>query len=242
MDYSSLLLLHTYLKKTYCNRRLDEAKKAVSEPPQPKVKLRMSAKSPEPTPKIKLRFGQKAVPDEVSGIVVENDVPKIEQNLVNVGASPQDVISANGSSSQLPLKNPPGESSSGSVPTPTVSLNQTSQDRRSGSAASPSRPNGIKHEGGSAQSPDVVTLQLRPSSNASNDATHSPHPAASSMPPPTSVTPRPPSGSPHPQAATPSHHATHNQNPSNPLDSRWRQPGKGSSPKPFSTFITDSCA
>ena len=222
--------------KAYFNHRLDEAKKAVPEPPQPKVKLRMSAKSPEPAPKIKLRFGQKAAPDETSGIAVDNDALKRQQNLVKAGANGQETTTANGSSSRTPSRNPLGDSTSGSTSTPILTLNQNSQDRRSGSAGSPPAANGVKNEGSTGQSPALAAVQLRQGSNASNEVTQSPHVVAISMPPPPSVTPRLPSGSPHPQAATPSHHATNNQSLSNPLDSRWRQPGKGIRSNIFSTM------
>lgn len=201
----------------YFNQRLQEAKDAVSEPPQPKVKLRLSAKTPELPPKITLRFGQKAASDSANGVTVDSEALKRQQELVKAGANGHTAI-ANGEASMGPVvKN--------GIPiaSQTQTLNQLPQGLRSGSAISPPlSANGVKSELLPIQTPVVVAQH---GSHASNGTLQSPHLAPMSMPPPTGLIPRLPSGSPHPQAT----HTSHSNHMSNPLDSRWRQPGKGTS-------------
>ena len=189
----------------------------------------MSAKSPEPPPKITLRFGQKASSDAVTtGVAVDNQALKRQQDLVKAGVNGQSSTTGAVSSTTSGLRNPFGGSHAGSGSTPVPTLNQIAQERRSSSAASPpSSSNGIKHETQPGQSPALAAVEPRRDSNASKEALPSPHLPASTMPPPASVTPRLPSGSPHPQTIASSNHVPHSHNLSNPLDSRWRLPGKG---------------
>ena len=197
--------------KAYFNRRMEEAKAAVVEPLQPKVKLRLSAA--EPPPKITLRIGQKSSHENANGVAVDSEALKRQQDLVNAGTSGK-TTNVNGDVSKPLIKKPLAIAPQ--VPTP----NQPAQDRRSGSAPRPESSNGVKNETQQTQSPATM---LRHGSTASNEATQSPHLAAINMPPPSSLTPRLPSGSPHPQA----YHAPNHTHAANPLDSRWRQPGKG---------------
>ncbi|KAI9880143.1 MAG: hypothetical protein M1830_005172 [Pleopsidium flavum] len=221
--------------ETFFRRRLAEARKVVSEPPQQKVKLKMSAaKSPEPMqPKITLRVGgQKSspalTPNTSAGLTVDNEALQRQKDLVKAGANGQGTSTAEVASSRAGSRNPFGAIQSGSASTPVPSLGHPSLDiNRSSSAASPSPSAiGVKSEVQLGQSPALGAVQARRSSNGSNEAPQTPHLAASAMPPPPSVTPHPPSGSPHPQGQShtsyTAHHAT-----TNAFDSRWRQPGKG---------------
>ena len=189
----------------------------------------MSAKSPEP--KIKLRFGQKSTHSEDAAIKVDDHALKRQQELVKVGANGHSIIRVDRTPSLPPSRNPFSGPKPGSPSIPIPTLNTTSQGSRSVSAMSPPvTANGVKDEHHVAKTPvpDSVTVKVRPSSDTSKEATQSPRIAAVSMPPPPSPQPpRVPSGSPHPQAVASSNLVTHNQTLSNPLDSRWRQPGKG---------------
>lgn len=196
-------------------KRLAEAKAAVPDPPQQKVKLKMStAKSPEPgPPKIMLRVGgQKAVTAQITGtpgVTVDSEALARQKHLVDAGANGHATSAGNGVVSRQ-----------GSAPAP--------QDKTdSGSTKSPTPMfNGVKSEAQPGQSPALGTVQLRRPSNDTNEAAQSPQIMASTMPPPSSVTPRLPSGSPHPQAQN---HGTHTTSSAatNAFDSKWRQPGKG---------------
>ena len=197
----------------------------VAEPPQPKVKLRLSAKSPEPTPKITLRFGQK--PNGSTGVAIDNEALKRQQDLVKAGANGQGSAATDETSRPGP-RNPFGSSHSGSGAAPIPSLQRLSQERaRSGSAENPATSlNGVKSEG-HGRSPALSAVQLDRDQDGSSETRQSPNAAASTMPPPSSVTPRLPSGSPFPQTATATTH-NHMSN-TNPVayDPLWRQPGKG---------------
>ena len=194
---------------------MNEAKEAVAEPSQPKVKLRLPAKTPEPPPKITLRFGQKSAPENVNGVSVDNEALKRQQDLVKAGTSGN--VTVNGDPSKSPGKNTRGLALTTSQAS---ALSQLVQDRRSGSAGSPPLTNGVKSELQHTQSPALPATTLRHGSSASNEAAQSPHNSSTAMPPPASVNPR---VSPLP----PGNHVLHNYHQSNPLDSRFRQPGKG---------------
>ena len=189
----------------------------------------MTAKSPDPAPKIKLRFGQKAIHDEGSGVTIDNDALKRQQDLVKAGANGYEITSVGETPSQPSTRTPfRGASQTPSVTT-TTAANQLLKGRRSDSAGSPPvAVNGVKNESAAEQSPALAAV--RPVSSGSNETKQVPGPlgtpalGSASMPPPASVTPRLPSVSPNPQ--TVATHA-HTQHITNPLDSRWRQPGKG---------------
>ncbi|MCJ1387426.1 hypothetical protein MMC18_000269 [Xylographa bjoerkii] len=207
--------------EAYFNRRLHEAKEAVSEPPQPKVKLRLTANktTPEIAPKIMLRIVSKATTENTNGVTVDNEALKRQQDYVKAGANGHVAIT-NGNSSTKPVTifDAPISKSATS--------DQLSQDRLSGMVVTaPIASNGIKSEAQLRQSPAMPATVIRHNSNTSTETPQSPHTASINMPPPISITPRLPSGSPHPQI-------NHSQNNpiSNPLDSRWRQPGKGKEP------------
>ena len=201
----------------------------MAEPAQPKVKLRMSARSPEPSqPKIKLHFGgskpQASSANATTGVAVDDEALKRQQDLVKAGANGQGAAT-DGRSARPGPSNPFGGSHSASGSTPIPTLGQMS---RSASAASPpATVNGVKSEIQAGQSPALGAVELRRGSSGSNEVMLSPHPATLSMPPPSSVTPRLPSGSPHPQMNAVTSHVSQPHVPNNAFDSRWRQPGKG---------------
>ena len=195
---------------------MNEAREAVAEPSQPKVKLRLPAKTPEPPPKITLRFGQKSAPENANGVSVDSEALKRQQDLVKAGTSGNLSI-VNGD----PSKSPGKDSHSLSLTTSQMSgLSQPLQHRRSGSAASPPLTNGVKNELQLTQPPALPATAFRQGSGTSNEATQSPQNTITAMPPPTSVNAR---VSPLPLG----NHVLQNYQQSNPLDSRFRQPGKG---------------
>ena len=195
----------------------------MAEPPQPKVKLRLSAKSPEPTPKITLRFGQKS--NGSAGVAIDSEALKRQQDLVKAGTNGQGSATIHETPRPGP-RNPFGSSHSGSAAAPIPTLQRLSQERaRSSSAEHPATSmNGVKSEG-PGKSPALSAVQLNRDLDVSSEARQSPSAAASIMPPPSSVTPRLPSGSPHPQSVTTNSYNSSAH--SAALDPRWRQPGKG---------------
>ncbi|KAL6715987.1 hypothetical protein ACLMJK_006949 [Lecanora helva] len=114
------------------HRRLTEAKHVVQEPPQPRVKLRMPAKSPEPS-KIKLKFGgQKST--STPAMSVDNEALKRQQDLVRAGA--------NGHAT-----------TTGTLPALAAPLN-------GGSGSASQLPNGLKAESSHGQSPALSSIQM----------------------------------------------------------------------------------
>ena len=191
----------------------------------------MTAKSPDP-PKIKLRFGQKAVHDEGSGVTVDSDALKRQQDLVKAGANGHGILTTDEASSQPSTRTPFRGKSHTPSATTTTAANQLLKGGRSDSAGSPpTAVNGVKNENATDKSPGLAAV--RPASSGAQDlrsghaSLSNPAIGTASMLPPASVTPRQPSGSPHPVPATTHGHTPHTQHISNPLDSRWRQPGKG---------------
>ncbi|KAL8803408.1 MAG: hypothetical protein Q9182_003206 [Xanthomendoza sp. 2 TL-2023] len=134
----------------YFYRRLEEAKKVVAEPPQPKVKLRMPAKSPEP-PKITLKFGGPKASSAI-GVSVDSEALKRQQDLVNAGMNGQAAISAGpkvqpGGSQDVPITN--------GVSAPP----RTSPQRTSSNSNEKSVVNGVKTESTMGQSPALAAVQ-----------------------------------------------------------------------------------
>ncbi|MCJ1435886.1 hypothetical protein MMC27_005262 [Xylographa pallens] len=208
--------------EAYFNRRLHEAKEAVSEPPQPKVKLRLTANktTPELQPKIMLRMGPKVTTESTNGVAVDNEALKRQQDHVNAGANGHTAITNGASPTKLATS--PDALMISNLVTP----DQLSQDRISGVIATTSMAtNGIKSETQLRQSPAIPATVARHNSNTSTEYPQSPHNASTSMPPPAGITPRLPSGSPHPHI----HHSSQNSQTCNPLDSRWRLPGRDAS-------------
>ncbi|KAL9599686.1 MAG: hypothetical protein Q9219_003674 [cf. Caloplaca sp. 3 TL-2023] len=208
-------LLEAITGQEYFHGRLAEAKKVVAEPPQPKVKLRMPAKSPDP-PKITLKFGG-SKPSGTTGVSVDNEALKRQQDLVKAGMNGQAAIRASprnptAGSEQIPTSN--------GIPTP----QRTSQERNSGSADKPMM-NGVKAETSTGQSPAVGSVLLSTDRSSSLDARQSPNGVM--MPPPlANLTPRPPSGSPHPQSYPSNHYTSAGYSTTAQFDSSRRQSGK----------------
>ncbi|KAL8707436.1 MAG: hypothetical protein Q9220_007524 [cf. Caloplaca sp. 1 TL-2023] len=208
----------------YFYRRLDEAKKAVAEPPQPKVKLRMPAKSPEP-PKITLKFGS-SKSSAANGVSVDNEALKRQQDLVNAGMSGE---AAARTDPRAPFSGfHPGTKVNGIPPLPRRSQERT----RSDSAEKPAI-NGVKSEASLGQSPALTAAHAERSGPL--DTRQSPMP--SMMPPPANLTPRLPSGSPHPQSYSANQYGPIGYASTSHSISSRRQPGKG---KCFCFQCTDS--
>lgn len=199
--------------QSYFHTRLAEAKKSVAEPPQPKVKLRMPAKSPEP-PKITLKFGgQKAT--GAASMSVDNESLKRQQELVRAGANGYAPGKGNTSSLSHNISRI-SHSHLGSVANP--ALSQLSHER---SGSSEQATNGMKTETVQGQSPALNAIP-----NGTSEVRRSPSASNLQMPPPVHLSSRMPSGSPHPLAA-PNGVAPTSQASSTPFNSRLRQPGKG---------------
>ena len=193
----------------------------VAEPPQPKVKLRMPAKSPEP-PKITLKFGG-TKPSIAGGVSVDNEALRRQQDLVNAGMNGGASIRPGPKGPQVPNGIPP-------LPKP------SQEPTRSASAEKPAL-NGVKSETSVGQSPALAAVQMNTNRNGSLEARQSPNP--SMMPPPmANLTTRLPSGSPHPQSYAASSQynppTTTNYSSTSQFDSSRRQAGKGTSLSPFS--------
>ncbi|KAL8932404.1 MAG: hypothetical protein Q9216_006853 [Gyalolechia sp. 2 TL-2023] len=203
------------LLEEYFYRRLEEAKKVVAEPPQPKVKLRMPAKSPEP-PKITLKFGG-SKPSVAAGVSVDNEALKRQQDLVNAGMNGQAPIRANPRNPPEGLQNVP---TANGVP----SHGRISQERRSGSGDKPAI-NGVKTETSVGQSPAPGAGMLSADRGDSLDTRQSPNPAMM-PPPPSMLAPRLPSGSPHPQSYSTNLYGSTGYSSTTQFDSTRRQSGK----------------
>lgn len=171
----------------------------------------MPARSPENNPKITLRFGgQKA--GGSSGVSVDSEALRRQQDLVNAGVNGQGIMNTNG----IPRSTPINSFTSqvvGSRPPNIPSQEST----RSASAERSASMNGVKNEIPLRHSPALSAVQLNRELNRSSESIHSHNPSAAVMPPPSSVTPRIASHSPHlPVAAS-----------ATSADSRLRQSGKG---------------
>ncbi|KAL8810227.1 MAG: hypothetical protein Q9200_002751 [Gallowayella weberi] len=200
----------------YFYRRLEEAKKVVAEPPQPKVKLRMPAKSPEP-PKITLKFGGPK-PSPAIGVSVDSEALKRQQDLVNAGMNGQASISAG-------PKVQPGGSQNVPITNGVAALPRTSPQRSSSNSNEKSVVNGVKSESSMGQSPALAAVQSSANKTGSLDPRQSPNP--SMMPPPlANLTPHPTSGSPHPQSYTSNHYSSSIYSSTSQYDASRRQPGK----------------
>jgi len=188
----------------YFYRRLTEAKRSVAEPPQPRVKLRMPAKSPEPS-KITLKFGgQKG--NSSAAMSVDNEALKRQQDLVRAGSNGN----RPGSGSTKFLFHGFSVCLHAGIGVPSIQTGGSSDHAI----------NGPKAEARHGMSPVLEAIQT----NGVNDVRRSRSTANMHMPPPV----RMPSESPHPKALTngggPTSHIA-----ATPFNSRTRQPGKGKS-------------
>ena len=143
--------------QNYFHRRLKEAKEVVTEPPQPRVKLTMGAKSPEPPPKITLKFGNPK-PGTSAGLSVDGEALKRQQDLVRAGV--------NGQRPNLASSGRPPSEKSASGSENGIVMNGIKREASHGySAAGGSQPNGSTH---STMAPPVH--------NTPRIASGSPHP------------------------------------------------------------------
>lgn len=205
---------------------MEEAKQKVEEPPQPKLKINMSA----PKPSIKLRFGgQKASPapsapdtpagrsSGTPGVIVDSGALERQQRHVQAGMNGQRP-SSSGTPSQTPAsRNPFGGSRPGSASIPPIGLDT---DQSVAAVSPPAVVNGVKSESQATQSPALNSIRL--SSGAPENPKESQRPsvpaqvpqlAGSAMPPPQNSTPRPASGSPHPNPPAGHHSGTQGYHP-----------------------------
>ncbi|CAL8575273.1 hypothetical protein XPA_001208 [Xanthoria parietina] len=197
-------------------RRLAEAKKVVPEPPAPKVKLRMPAKTPEP-PKLTLKFGA-TKSSGASGVSVDSEALRRQQDLVNAGMNGQASMRA---VPRVPTGGPQIVPAANGVP----NLPGHSQDRTSNSSADRPTVNGLKAESSVGQSPALAAVQLSANRSGSLDARGSPNPAL--MPPPSiTLAPRLPSGSPHPHTYATNHYSSSGYSSASQYESSRRQSGK----------------
>lgn len=198
----------------FFNKKLAQAKKYVSEPTQPKLKLKMSVPA-EPTPKITFRMGDKASP-------ADSPAPP---GIVNGGSNPDQ----NGT---VPRRNPFGSSQrlANNIP----GLDQLDQARSlSGSVSSPTPSTSavVKNEEGPKISPSLppTTTNYNQSTNAGMTRSSSGLPTnGSSMLPPTNATPGFATSSNITSTVLGSYSSQPLYQATNPnYESKWRQPGKG---------------
>ncbi|KAL8663882.1 MAG: hypothetical protein Q9168_008018 [Polycauliona sp. 1 TL-2023] len=200
----------------YFYRRLAEARKVVSEPPAPKVKLRMPAKTPEP-PKLTLKFGS-TKPTAASGVSVDGEALRRQQDLVNAGMNGHTPLRA-------ATRDPTGGPQILPAANGTHNLPRPSQERTSKSAAERPTVNGLKTESSMGQSPALAAVQMSANRSVALDARPSPVPSL--MPPPSvALAPRLPSGSPHPNSHITNHYSSSGYSSASQYESSRRQSGK----------------
>ncbi|KAI4217358.1 MAG: hypothetical protein LQ351_000667 [Letrouitia transgressa] len=218
--------LLTSTLQTYFIRRLGEAKAAVSEPPQPKVTLRMPAKEPDP-PKITLKFGNQKI-NGSTGVSVDGEALKRQQELVNAGANGQ--ISASNS------RNHVGNAGTGTTTAAAAAplLQRSPHERTRSSSTEYPAANGIKTEASQLQSPALGTVQMSAERSGSAETRQSP--GISLMPPPANVTPRIASGSPRPQLSAMHSHSLHSYSMAYNANSARRPAGKGTNTQRLQNF------
>ena len=197
-------LLHrcTYCcAQDYFQKRLAEAKRAVAEPPQPKVKLTMKA-APE-TPKLTLKFGGQKQDSAVGGSVDAEALTR-QQNHVRAATNGQrlDAESRSKDNSQTPVPK-------------TTQVNQPAQEKPKESIGQPNGlSNGMKREISHGNSPAPGASQPNGIADTTMQATA----------PPASLSNGVTTASPH------SGMNGHVQTPpasSTPINNRFRQNGKG---------------
>lgn len=217
-------------------RRLAEAKQAVPEPSQQKIKLKMSSAPEVPTPKITLRVGAKASP-----VVSANTTPAPATN----GSAPTQTPAG-----VAPSRNPFGGSHAASTPVPNIGQLERTRSF-SGTLPSPSLVPAatVKREDSTRQSPATAVPAVTPSLGQNQDRSSSQ--ATSHAPPNTMLPPTTPgltNGSYHGSTTTPVHHNPYAS--SSPqvkglgfMESKWRQAGKGMYlTRCIETFLTPSQA
>lgn len=186
----------------------------------------MPAKTPEP-PKITLRFGGQRQQGP-SGVSVDGEALRRQQDLVNAGAHGRVPVTGNCTSFPKNMAQLEGlYSLTGPAP---LMPHRTSQDSNLSGSTEHAATNGVKKEV-PIQSSTIGAVQINGDVTRSIEVRPSPGITSSGMPPPPGIgaTPRLSSGSPHPQAMTFSSHVPSHHPSANTFDPRWRQPGKGKS-------------
>lgn len=221
----------TVLEKFFY-KRLADAKQAVPEPSQQKIKLKVSSAPEAPAPKITLRVGAKASP------------------VVSANATPAPIANGNappGTTTGVPPnRNPFGGSQAASTPVPNVGPLERTRSF-SGTLPSPSLAPAatVKREDGTRQSPANAAPAVTPSLGQSQYRSSSQaaaYPPPNTMLPPT--TPGLTNGANYGSTTIPAHHNPYAS--SSPqvkglafVESQWRQPGKGKYPaRSIEIFLT----
>lgn len=199
-----------------------EARRLVQEPPQPKVKLRMPA--PDPPPKITLKFGGQRQTGS-SGVSVDSESLKRQQDLVNAGANGR--TPAAGNANHLVMSHATTEHSKRSHNDIETGIPVAKDILRSDSAEHP-KVNGVKKESALSQSPTLGAVHVNGDVRRST-ARQSPSSGTTAMPPPLNNTSRMTSGSPLPQPPIINNHIPTSHASATPFDNRWRPEGKGGS-------------
>lgn len=197
-----------------------EARRLVQEPPQPKVKLRMPA--PDPPPKITLKFGGHRHAGS-SGVSVDSESLKRQQDLVNAGANGR--TPAAGNANHLVVSPAAAEQSECSHNAIESGISIAKDRPRSDSADQP-KMNGVKKESALSQSPTLGAVHVNGDIRRSN-AGQSPSSGTIAMPPPLNNASRMTSGSPLPQQPIINNHIPTSHASATPFDNRWRPEGKG---------------
>ena len=203
--------------KNYFKKRIAEAKQAVQEPAQPRVTLRMPVKDSESITRLKLHLNPKQTHDQANGFAIDPESLQRQKDMVQAGV--------NGHIEPSGLGVDAGSTTKSSPPANVI---QNLSSQLSALATSPPiTTNGSKSESQSLMSPAPVPTSTGPFGTESRENSSSAQiPGTTGMPPPTSTTPQIASTSPHPQTT----HVTGAPSappPVNPLESKWRQPGRG---------------
>ena len=197
-----------------------EARRLVQEPPQPRVKLR----GPAPNPQQKIRLnppGQRHT--GASGVSVDSESLKRQQDLVNAGANGR--TPAAGNANDLVISHAATEQSKRSQNATENGIPIAKDRPRSDSAEHP-KVNGVKKESALSQSPTLGAVHVNGDIRRST-ARQSPSSGTTAMPPPLNNTSRMTSGSPLPQPPIINSHIPTSHAPATPFDNRWRPEGKG---------------
>ncbi|KAL2353132.1 Bromodomain-containing protein [Cryomyces antarcticus] len=209
---------------------LAEAKTKVQEPPQPRLKINMSAAKPS----IKLRLGgnrgsppngtpSAARNSHTAGVTVDNEALMRQKQHVHAGVNGQQSTPAD-MSAQRP-RNPFGGQPRSGSDIPTLGPASLQPSTSAASRSPPLDPSAVKKETPSVnnapqpgQRPDTARQ-----TSSSSAAAPSPHAPTSAMLPPPSVAPRIPSGSPYPaQAYNPTPIQPYHAPAQAPLDTKYR--------------------
>ena len=194
----------------------------------------MPAKEPDP-PKITLKFGGQRQTGS-SGVSVDSESLKRQQQLVNAGANGHGPAAGNGKHLITSIDPSRRVANSQTALGPSVPV---AHDRPRSDSTEYPLVNGVKKETAMSQSPTLGAVHLNGDIRRS-DARQSPSNGNLAMPPPLNNTPRMPSGSPLPPVTLLNNHVPTSHASTTPFDTRWRQKGKGEFTSISKVFITDN--